>query len=344
MRAAGIALAGALMTFTPASPAHAQSDALVLRVPECAADHVDVALLRELVAIELADARPLEIELAETLCDLATPRLDLDVRDPETGREAHEQIALARDAEPDARAAARAVALAIAERAPRILAVLEDPGPTASPPPEPDPPPDPDPVPIRDPAPEPEPARALAPPFGDTASAAPPPLGPTLGIGVRGRIAPALPSWALGLRADVGAHFDATWSLRAELFATWTRATPIEGDVDAVVVAGAAVLGASVYRDASLELVLGGRAEVGALASFGWRSATSTGPPTLHPWIDAGAELDLALALGAGVALVFDLALTGVVYGTRIVTWPSGTQIDLSLVTIDLGAGIRLPL
>ena len=308
-----------------ASSAHAQ--ALDLRLPDCAPTHLDGALLRELLFIELGD-RSWRLTIGSSLCDSASTSLDIEVLDPSAGGRATEIVPLAIDDDP--RAAARAAALAIAERVPRMTLI-------APPPPA---------LAVIDRASvlgAPTPPSAW-PPIPDEPVETPRGLPATFGVGLVGRIAPVLPSWALGLRVELGANLDPTWSIRGELVSTWTRATANEGDVDAVVLAGAVAIGASVFRDDVFDLVLAGRAEAGALVAMGWTAATSTGAPTLHPWVTAGAELDGIAWLTRDVALVVDLGLSAIVYGTRLSTWPSGTQIDLSYFLIDLGVGVRVPL
>ena len=119
---------------------------------------------------------------------------------------------------------------------------------------------------------------------------------------------------------------------------------PSEGQVDAVVIAAAAVLGASLYRDAVVDLVPGVRAEGGVLLAIGTLSGGAPALTTAHAWATLGLELDALLTLTDGIALALDVAASGVLAGTRIASIPSGTQIDLSLVVIDLGASVRIAL
>lgn len=320
------------------SSALAQLD---VRIPDCASPRVDLALLRELIAIELAGSASYEITVGEQLCDETSTTLELVVHDLATDSTGHDTIPIAVDAASDPRAEARTLALAIAERAPRMRQDAVEA--SAAPPPEVTPSPAPAaPAPIADHAAE------LAVPAPPPAEAAPPTARPTLpatlGIGIVGRIAPVLPSWALGLRVDLGAHLDPTWSLRGELDSTWSRTMPSEGQVDAVVIAGAALLGASVYRDASVDVVPAVRGELGALVAIGTLAGGAPNRTTVHAWATLGAQLDVVLTLADGIALDLDVAASGVLAGTRISSIPSGTQIDLSLVVIDLGASVRFAL
>jgi hypothetical protein len=303
---------------------------LEVRMPECTARDVDVSLVRELLAIEL-EGSGLEIAIDPSICDAARTAIAFDVSEPATGRAGHDEVVLAASDERDPASAARAIALAIAERAPRVL--------TRPPEPDPEPPPAESRPPIADRA-----AALAAPSPSPSPSPSPAALPATLGLGLRGRTAPVLPSWALGLRIDVGASFDPTWSIRGELFGTWTRATATEGDVDAVVAAGALVFSGTLLRTSAYELALGARGEGGVLVAMGWSGAASTGPATFHPWITAGAQLDGVWWLSSSIAVVVDVAVSGVLWGTRLSTWPSGTQIDLSYVLLDLGAGLRIAL
>jgi hypothetical protein len=306
-----------------ASPAAAQLD---LELPACAPTHIDVPLLRELLAIELGDA-PMTMTLSEALCDAHARAIDVDVRSP-SGVSAREVIELA--ASEDPHEAARAAALAIAERVPHMRAALE-PVTTA---------------PVELPR---DLAVELASPVSSAAPEGPAPaptlwLPPTFGVAVRARALPVLPSWALGLRLDLGASFDPTWAIRGELFSTWTRATAHEGDIDAIVLAAATALTATVLRAGPISLAIGARAEAGALFASAWSAGASAAPTTTHPWVTAGGEIDLVIWLGTSVALVADVAVEAIVLGTRLVSWPSGTQIDYSILSLDLGAGLRIPL
>jgi len=311
--------------FALTSRARAQLD---LTLPDCAPTHVDVGLLRELLTIEL-EGEAVSVVIGSSLCDASATQIDIEVRGLD------DVVALPTGDDP--RETARAAALAIAERVPHLTpSRSESPSDSSSPPETPPetPPPSPAPSPTLNPASD----------LGVPVPPAPPGFPATFGVGLRGRILPVLPSWALGLRFDLDAHFDPTWSIRGELFSTWTRATANEGDIDAVVAAGAAMIGASVYRDTLLDLVVGARAEGGVLVAMGWSAASSTAPATLHPWITAGGEVDLTLWLDPSVALALDLGVSAVIYGTRLMSWPSGTQIDYSILAIDLGAGLRFPL
>lgn len=297
-----------------ASHVQAQVD---LTLPECAPTHVDVPLLRALLAIEL-DGRTDAITIGPSLCDASATTIDIEVGG------AHDTFAIAPGEGP--RETARAAALAIAERVPHMPAA-------------------PAPAPALPPSFEAEPAEALAPPIAEPLETTIPlRLPATIGVGLDGRILPVHPSWALGLRVDLRASFDATWCIRGELSSTWTRASSGEGDIDAIVAAGLVMLGASVFRQDAIDLVLGGRFEAGVLASMGWQGGASAGAATLHPWMSAGGEANLSVWLDPSVALAFDLALSAVIYGTRLSSWPSGTQIDYSALSIDLGAGVRFAL
>lgn len=307
-------------------------------LPDCTPSDVDVALLSELLAIELGDLAG-AVRLGDALCDPARTEIPIEVRDAR-GHEARDTIAIAPEGDVDPRAAARAIALAVAERAPRMLAslaIVPEPTPPA---PEPASPRDPATA-LSDPSATP-PARELI--EGEPAARTPRGLGPTLGVLAHGRLAPVQPSWALGLGVDLGAHLDPTWSMRGEAFSTWTRATVAEGDVDAVVIAGALSFGGSVLQGDTLDLTLGARAEGGMLVAMGWQSGASAGPATVHGWLTLGGLADLAITLAPGVALVIDLSLSAVLYGARLRTWPSGVAIDLSLFDADLAAGVRFAL
>jgi hypothetical protein len=304
-------------------------------LPDCTPSDVDVALLSQLLAIELGDLVGV-VRLGDALCDPARTEISIEVRDA-GGHEARDTIAVAPEGEVDPRAAARAIALAVAERAPRMLASL-----AVVPEPVLD---------VAEPTSPHEPAASLGDPAATPPARvpiAPRPsasrLGPTLGVLAHARLAPVQPSWALGLGVDLGAHLDPTWSMRGEALSTWTRATVAEGDVDAVVLAGALSFGGSVLRDDLLDLTLGARAEGGMLVAMGWQSGASAGPATLHGWLALGGLADLAIWLAPDVALVIDLSFSAVLYGARLRTWPSGVVIDLSLFDADLAAGVRFML
>ncbi|MFO0685674.1 MAG: hypothetical protein U0234_26670 [Sandaracinus sp.] len=315
--------------------------ALDVRLPACAPSDVDTALLAELLVIELGD-RALEVSLGPALCEVGRTALDVDVVDPSTGARGHDVIVLQVEAETDPRANARTIALAIAERAPRMLALASVPAPETPRALE------------REQTRAPrrlEPAAALASPSAptraeegsvDTAEPAPLPLPPTIGIAAVGRLAPVLPSWLLGLRAGIGASFDATWALRADLAPSWARASVPEGDVDAVVTAAGLSLVATFLRTPELVLSALARVEAGALLAMGWVSAASIGAPTIHPWITAGLGAELGYAVSESVTLTAEIDASALLWGTRISTWPSGTQIDASYALLDLALGVRI--
>lgn len=316
----------------------APARALDVRLPACAPADVDTALLAELLVIELGD-RALEVRVGASLCDEGREALEIDVIDLATGAHAHDVLTLPSDGDPDARANARAIALAIAERAPRAISEVRAPEtPAETPTTTPSSPPPP-------PA-EPEPASALASPREiptDRVVPVPTRIAPTLGLGVAGRLSPVQPSWLLGLRVSIGASFDATWSLRGELAPSWARATASEGDVDALVTAGAVSLVATLLRTSELALSALARVEGGALWAMGWISAASSGA-TLHPWITAGLGGELSYAVTSELQLTAEIDASALLWGTRISTWPSGTQIDLSYALFDLALGLRIAL
>ncbi len=318
--------------------------ALDVRLPPCAPADVDTALLAELLVIELGD-RALEVSLGPALCEVGRDELDVDVVDPSTGVHAHDVITLQADADP--RANARTIALAIAERAPRALARASAPGPSE---PEPDAAGERASEPDAPPA---EPAAGLASPTSppppddddlDAVEIADPGLPPTIGVAALGRLSPVHPSWLLGLRLSVGASFDPSWALRADLAPSWARASVSEGDVDAVVTAAGLSLVATLLRSPALTLSALARVEVGTLLAMGWVGAASTGEPTVHPWITAGLGAELGYAVSGDITLTAELDASALLWGTRVSTWPSGTQIDLSYALLDLALGVRIAL
>jgi hypothetical protein len=323
---------GLVCSIATTQAVHAQ-EAVVLRLPECASPDVDVELLRALLRIELGDAEtPIEVSLGPSLCGDVTEPIEAVIGIPAASVSRSETFAI--PGELDARSRARALALAIAERARLVATSL----PSAAP----------DPIPSEpsadDDALASDRADALAPPEPVSPEVAPPRLPATFGLALRGRVAPVLPSWALGLRADVAASLDPTWSLRGEIVGTWSRGSAPEGDSDAVVIGAAGALGLSIWRDASFELALAVRAEAGLLVAIGTLMGGTPGRTTLHPWGTLGGELGIVGWLTPGLALVADVGVSAIVFGTQVVSAPSGTQIDLTVVTIDLDAGFRIAL
>ncbi len=323
----------------------AAQDRVEVQLPDCRPPHVDTPLLAEVLAIELDDTagESIVVALSSSLCDPTRDSVEVWIRDAASEREARAQIALSAEADPVSRA--RALALAIAERARLALgtrtldadvaATTTAPGALPSATPEPA-------ITLR------EPSRAretLADPIASDPSPAPttaPDLGPALELALLGRIAPVLPSWALGLRGGVRAHLDATWSLRGGILASWSRASPREGDVDALVVALAGDVALTLLRDALVEVLLEGTVEAGVLVAMG-SPADGAGRTTEHPWSALGLALEGAVRVSRELVITGALGASGVLTGTRVWT-ASGTQIDLSLLVLDATVGARMSL
>ncbi|MBX7195234.1 MAG: hypothetical protein K1X94_24475 [Sandaracinaceae bacterium] len=329
-------------------------------LPDCRPAHVDTPLLAELLPIELedTDADALEVALSSALCDPTATAIDVVIRDRARGREARETIALSDEPAADSRA--RAIALAVAERARLALGRRpvvpvaeivepEDPEATQEAPDTADASDSGDSVDSGDSS-EPSLARdgrvdatespslareTLGAPRRDARSA----LGPTLTSSLFGRVAPVQPSWALGTRAMLRAHLDASFALEAGVVLTWSHAAPTEGNVDAVVAAAAGRAGYALVRTSSLDLTLLASIELGVLVANG-SPADGTGHVTAQPWSSLGAALELGLWLDERLALTVELGGAGVLFGTRVWT-TTGTQIDLSYAVIDALVGLR---
>jgi hypothetical protein len=269
---ATVVLAASTVT---AIPAHAQERILV-RLPDCTTAHLDMALLRELLPIELEDIEGDEIvvTLSVALCDPSLASVDVTLRDIGTGRAGGGSIAVELGGDPASRA--RTIALAIAERA-RLVYGRRTVGDVAETPPAEEV------AAVLDPVPAPREARAepslpretLGPPLAPEPDTVEPSFDVPLELQLVGRVAPVLPSWALGLRAALRTQLDPSWSLRVGLVGTWSRATPSHRDHHAVVVAleGAALL--SLVRASGVSLALGATLEAGALVATGSNSTGS---------------------------------------------------------------------
>jgi hypothetical protein len=177
--------------------------------------------------------------------------------------------------------------------------------------------------------------------------ATPPPpmdeLAPALTSSVAFRIAPVLPSWALGTRLMLRAHLDASFSLEGGVLALWSHAAPFDGNVDVLVVAAAGRAGYSLLRSSALDLTVLAGLELGVLAAFGAPDA-APGRTSAHPWLTAGASIELGLPLTRDLSITADVGASGVLFGTRVQT-TAGPQIELAYLTIDLAVTLtaRLP-
>ncbi len=334
-----------------ATPGAVFADArIVLRAPTCAARHLDLALLDELVVLELDDAAgdAIEIELGNAICDAGATSVEIVVRERTSGRERRDQIELALD--PDPPSHTRAVALAIAERAHlhlgrRTIPVRIEPDPDSI---QPDPP--------RATAPrriDPHAREDLSTPFapeGYVPVADRPPAATVLSRATTlsttnelfVRVVPVHPSWAIGTRARARAYLDPQLWLEGGLLVAWSRASVSnEGDVDAVVGAGTGALGLSLIREPWMLLSAAARIELGALFAAGSPRFGIGAGSSFHPWATAGLAADVALPITPEVSVVGDLGASAIVLGTRVST-TTGTQIDLSYFTLDVSVGLRV--
>lgn len=313
---------------------------IVVRTPTCAAAHLDLALLDELVSLELDDAAgdAIEIEIGAAICDASAAAVEIVVREETSGREQRDQIELVLDPDPESHT--RAVALAIAERAHLHLGRRS--------PAEPD-----DRAPTDRQAPPAIESRAredliapFAPPGYAPALQTPTVLSRatvfTITSEIVVRMLPVHPSWAIGTRVRARAYLDQTLWLEGGLIVTWSRASVRnEGDVDAVVGAGLGALGVSLIREPWIALSAAARVELGLLYAMGWASFGIGGSTSAHPWATAGLAADLALPITPELSVIADVGASAIVLGTRVST-TTGTQIDLSYVTLDLSAGLRV--
>lgn len=340
-RASG-ALAIVLLLVT-AARVDAQLGRIAIALPRCEPTHLDRAMLEDLLRIELDDLEGdhVEVEIGEALCDPSAQAIDVAIRDRGRSRDHHETIEQIHDADPTT--SARMLALAIAERARLLLGRRVVP------------PPDTAPIDEIDAIEPPEPSRAretLASPFGSETESPPPSaateplpadaLKSTLTSAAIGRIAPVLPSWAIGTRALFGAWLDPMFSLDAGILFTGTRASPREGNVDAIVLAVIGRAGLTLHRAQDLTLRLLAATELGFLVASG-APPDAAGRTTFHPWFTLGASLELALHLHPLATLTLEAGAQGVLAGTRVYS-TSGPQIDLSTAVIDLSVGVRTPL
>lgn len=339
-------LAAFALASTAPGPAVAQ-ERIEVQLPDCRPPHIDTALLREVLAIELDDAagESIVVAVSESLCDPTRESVEVWIRDAASERGARDHIAISAEVDPASRA--RAIALAIAERARLALGTrtLDAAGSVTTTPPQSEPS-IPESLSVAPTMVQGEPSRAretLADPSAaDTAPSPSARLDPALALSLLGRVAPVLPSWALGLRAEVRAHLDPTWSLRGGVLATWSRASPREGDVDAAVLALTGGVGLALLRDPGLEILLEAQAEAGLLVAAG-SPVDGASRTSEHPWAALGLALDSALQVSPELALTAALSASGVLAGTRV--WStSGAQIDLSLFVIDLALGARIAL
>lgn len=168
-------------------------------------------------------------------------------------------------------------------------------------------------------------------------------LAPALTSPIVFRVAPVLPSWALGTRPMLRAHLDASFSLEGGVLVLWSHAAPFDGNIDVLVVAAAGRAGYSLLRSDALELTLLAGLELGVLSAFGAPDA-APGRSSVHPWLTAGAAIELAVPLTRDLSLTGDVGASGVVFGTRVQS-TAGPQIELAYLTIDLAVGLlaRLP-
>jgi hypothetical protein len=292
--------------------AHAQ-----VRLPQCESPAIDMSLLRELAEVEL-DGTSLEVNVGAALCDPSASSFEVTVRELPSGIDHRASLTVPEGLSPAARA--RLLALAIAERA-RLEAsnrpsteLAEDHA-----------------LPVPVVVVEPEPVVVE-----------PPHLPPSIGVSMRLRIAPRVPSFAIGGRADIRASLDSSWSLRGELFGS---DTPGARDTFAIIAGGAIGVGLTLYRDPSLELSTALRVEVGMLHFPSQNGGVG--------WGALGLELGLVYWIDPGIGLSFDLGASAVIFGGEVgsmveLAFLFGDQaeapvVSMSLATFDFGAGVRLP-
>lgn len=367
-----------LLASLVAARVEAQARVSVL-LPDCHPSHLDMVTLPELLHIELEDVEgdAVEVALSNALCDPTARTLEAVIRDRGRDREARESIEISDEPDPSSRA--RAIALAVAERARQVLGRRPPPEPVVAPSTTDASTIDPDTTGDADTTDEqtpeastsetrapgastsdgaeteaPQARETLASPMASPEVAAelaaarePPapidPLAPALTSPVVFRVAPVLPSWALGTRPMLRAHLDASFSLEGGVLALWSHAAPFDGNIDVLMVAAAGQAGYSLLRSDALELTLLAGLELGVLAAFGSPDA-APGRSSAHPWLTAGAAIELALPLTRDLSLTGDVGASGVIFGTRVQS-TAGPQIELAYLTIDLAIGLlaRLP-
>jgi hypothetical protein len=377
-RARWIVLVALLATGLAVVPrAVAQARVSVL-LPDCHPSHLDMVTLPELLHIELEDVEgeAIEVALSNALCDPTARTLEAVIRDRGRGRDARETIEISDEPDPSSRA--RAIALAVAERARQVLGRRPPPEPVVAPSTTDASTTDPDTTDDTDTTNDdtqdastsetrvpdasssdgaeseaPQARETLASPIASPDTAGEPAaaretapidvLAPALTSPIVFRVAPVLPSWALGTRPMLRAHLDASFSLEGGVLVLWSHAAPFDGNIDVLVVAAAGRAGYSLLRSDALELALLAGLELGVLAAFGAPDA-APGRSSVHPWLTAGAAIELAVPLTRDLSLTGDVGASGVLFGTRVQS-TAGPQIELAYLTIDLAVGLlaRLP-
>jgi hypothetical protein len=292
--------------------AHAQ-----VQLPECESPAIDMSLLRELAEVEL-DGTSLEVIVGAALCDPSASSFEIAVRELPAGVDHHASLTVPEGLSAAARA--RLLALAIAERA--RLEASNRPGTELA----------------EDHA-APMPVVIVEP---EPVIVEPPHLPPSVGASMRLRIAPRVPSFAIGARADIRAHFDSSWSLRGEVFGS---GIPGARDTYAIVAGGAIGIGLTLYREPSFELSTALRAEVGILQFPSLGSGLG--------WGALGLELGLVYWIDPGIGISFDLGASAVLFGGELGSmvqfaflFTSQTEapvLSMAWATVDFGAGVRFP-
>ena len=162
----------------------------------------------------------------------------------------------------------------------------------------------------------------------------------TLGLAAAGRIIGSISvqrlSWLLGLRGDVGASLTRWIGLRGELLALWSHGDSNGFSAEASLFAVATTLVVTPLREARWDLSIHLRAELGALLFFGPFSIVQTGP-----WLEFGGALAITGEVSDGVALTADLGASWNALGGQFYSPLGDLLIDLSVLTLDLGVGVR---
>lgn len=325
-----LALASASIALPPIARAQPQ-----IRLPECGpTTHLDRLLLADLLRVELGEDE-VTVELDAALCDPGASHVELTVTTA-SGIERERLVVLGDD--PAERA--RSLALVIAERV-HLLTLPGSASPADAEAPEEDAATDGS---ASDPSSLPDAPRAMfvaAPVVEPPAPPATPPIAlpPTVEVVALARLAPILPTGAIGVRSEVHAHADRYWSLSLGVAATWSHA-----ELDALrphVLIGAisGSVGWTPYRDRFFDVLIAARGAIGA-ALVGGAGLNETA----RPWATLGADTSLLLWPHPTLGVVLGMGVSGVIAGTTVSSTLAQPILQLSGLVLDATLGFRVPL
>lgn len=317
----------ALSLWLASRPVRAEDRVLLPACATAPSAPLDGEFLRDLLELEI-DERIVRLELGDGLCSASEVEVrTVDLEAVET------RSVLPFPEEADARLAARALSLAVAERM-RARPSSDRPSDRPSEVPS-------------APALEDEFGEAgglgLTPPFAPALGDAVAGIPPTIGVSAVGRLAgsisPQRLSWLVGLRGDVGGNFEHWLGLRGELLALWSHGEASGFQAEASLFAAAGVLVVTPVRGDHWDLSMHGRLEFGVLVFYGPFDIVQ-----VAPWTQLGGAFSATGEVSEGVALTVDLGASWNVNGGQFRSPLDQLLIDLTVLSLDAAVGVRFAL